>query len=71
MGAVRMRVNVLWSEKLCVCKKQIHHFWGILMLNQNTSPKVIHNNVSSSEKISCLNAYLFTFVYIYLDCFQL
>ncbi len=38
-------LNVLWNEKLHVCNKQIHQ--GIFYF-------IIHNNVSSSEKVNLL-----------------
>ncbi len=44
-------INILWSKKLCVCKKQIHQdvltlnhcFWAIYK-------SIIHNKASSSKK---------------------
>ncbi len=48
-------VNILWSEKLHVCKKQIYH-WGVLTLNHQFWPEyqsIIHN-ASSSVKVHLL-----------------
>ncbi len=48
-------INILWSKRLRVCKKQIHQV--ILTSNCSFWPKYessIHNNASSSEKVHSL-----------------
>ncbi len=80
------QVNILWNEKLCVCKKQIHYFNfkpSLLARKNNYKIKlnnetIIYNNTSSSEKVQSLLSsnikihqyYWFCYITV-LDCFHL
>ncbi len=47
-----LSINVLWSEKLRVCKKQVYEYIYIFFFNLRfwTKLSIIHNNSSSSGK---------------------
>ncbi len=58
----------MWSEKLCVHKKQIH-YKDILTSNDHFQPKY-HNNASSSEKVHpWLSSHIKIHRYICLELF--
>ncbi len=54
-------LNVLWNEKLHVCNRQIHQ--GIFYF-------IIHNNVSSSEKVNLLLLFTSKSTDIFLSWFR-